>query len=890
MLRSVVLALCAVGPLAAATSTIRADGVMLVEGRPHFPLGVYYNARYRADSQVAGDMQMIKAAGYNAIEASQIIAWSAPDAALAAAHANGLRAYLEVPFQSASTPAWVAARRTAPAVVAWNVADDSHRRFTIEQMASMAATARQAAPGQVLYQTVYDGSVMGPYLQYTDMTWGYRYPVYASSEGSDLAAVDVLVMKPLEDSGRPFMAVPQAYRWTDNSANRVPTPREYRGMAWQTLIAGAKGLILYSLTDGGWLPTTEPALWGAMRTLNNEVQPLCWILGDGQRTRLATGSLVAGHWTRYGSMLIAVTNASQWNQAVNLAISGAPSGTLQPVGPVPTTSLTWSGGRLTGTLGPAETHLYRIGALTNAAPVLATQAITVAAGGSATIALGSDPEGDGVVFTITTPPTRGTLSGSGANRIYTPNAGYTGSDSFTVAAHDGWVDAIPVTRSITVGGGAINTAPTISNLPDQSTTVGSALPDVAFVVGDAQTAAGSLTVTASSSNPTLVPIGNLVLGGSGSNRTLTITPAANQTGTATITVMVSDGTLSASDTLVVTVSSGTTAGGWQAVYYDNPDFSGTRVARTDQTIAFDWGQGAPTAGFGVDGFSVRWSGLLKPPHNEVYTFTASSDDGVRVWVNGRKVIDQWVDQGTTAVAGQIALTANQDVLVVMEYYETGGGATAKLEWQSASQARQVIPATSVRPASGDDLPGGWSARDVGVVSPAGASSEAAGTWTVQGSGAAIWNTADGFQFCHQEITGDVRITARVSGITGSNPWAKAGVMLRESTAAGSRHAMVCATSASGIAFQRRTSTNGASSHTAGPNSPTPYWVRLERSGDLLIASCSANGTTWTEIRRETVVLGAKIQVGLAVTSHGSGALASGIFTNVTIIGAPSAGG
>ena len=60
-------------------------------------------------------------------------------------------------------------------------------------------------------------------------------------------------------------------------------------------------------------------------------------------------------------------------------------------------------------------------------------------------------------------------------------------------------------------------------------------------MGDVETAAGSLTVSGSSSNPTLVPNGNIVFGGSGANRTVTVTPAANQTGTATITVTVSDG-------------------------------------------------------------------------------------------------------------------------------------------------------------------------------------------------------------------------------------------------------------------------------------------------------------------------------------------------------------
>ena len=99
-----------------------------------------------------------------------------------------------------------------------------------------------------------------------------------------------------------------------------------------------------------------------------------------------------------------------------------------------------------------------------------------------------------------------------------------------------------------------NTAPTISNVADQSTDEDTATGAIPFTVGDAQTAAGALAVTASSSNTALVPNANIVLGGSGANRTITITPAANLSGTTTITLTVTDaGGLTATDTFVLTV-------------------------------------------------------------------------------------------------------------------------------------------------------------------------------------------------------------------------------------------------------------------------------------------------------------------------------------------------
>jgi hypothetical protein len=101
---------------------------------------------------------------------------------------------------------------------------------------------------------------------------------------------------------------------------------------------------------------------------------------------------------------------------------------------------------------------------------------------------------------------------------------------------------------------SVNDAPTISNITDRTTNEDTGTGAIAFTIGDVETAAGSLTVTRASSNTTLVPTANIVLGGSGANRTVTVTPAVNQSGTATITVSVSDGSASTSATFLLTVN------------------------------------------------------------------------------------------------------------------------------------------------------------------------------------------------------------------------------------------------------------------------------------------------------------------------------------------------
>ena len=110
-----------------------------------------------------------------------------------------------------------------------------------------------------------------------------------------------------------------------------------------------------------------------------------------------------------------------------------------------------------------------------------------------------------------------------------------------------------------------NTPPTISDITNQSTPLDTPEGPLAFTVGDAQTAAASLVVAGSSSNTTVVPNANISFGGSGANRNVTITPAANQAGSATITVTVSDGTLTGRDTFVQTVAAGSAPSAPQSV-------------------------------------------------------------------------------------------------------------------------------------------------------------------------------------------------------------------------------------------------------------------------------------------------------------------------------------
>jgi hypothetical protein len=167
-----------------------------------------------------------------------------------------------------------------------------------------------------------------------------------------------------------------------------------------------------------------------------------------------------------------------------------------------------------------------------------------------------------------------TFGGSGANRTVTvtPAANQNGTANITVTVSDGSLST-PTSFQLTVN--AVNDAPTIAAIANQSTSPGMAVGPLSFTIGDVETAAGSLTVSGSSNNTTLLPNANITFGGSGANRTVTVTPAASQTGTATITITVSDGVASTPTNFQVSVNAAPS--GLVAAYNFN-EGSGTTVA------------------------------------------------------------------------------------------------------------------------------------------------------------------------------------------------------------------------------------------------------------------------------------------------------------------------
>src|SRR5262245_41748860 len=139
------------------------------------------------------------------------------------------------------------------------------------------------------------------------------------------------------------------------------------------------------------------------------------------------------------------------------------------------------------------------------------------------------------------------------------------------------------------------------------------------------------------------------------------------------------------------------ASGLRGDYFGDPNLASLKLTRNDAAVNFEWRTGAVAAGVGPDNFSARWTGALTPRFSETYTFFTQSDDGVRLWVDGRLLIDDWTRHGLTERKGTIALQAGRAYDLRLEYFEYNVDATVRLLWSSQSQPKEIVPQSRLAP-------------------------------------------------------------------------------------------------------------------------------------------------------------------------------------------------
>ncbi|MCW5624231.1 MAG: Ig-like domain-containing protein [Burkholderiales bacterium] len=236
-----------------------------------------------------------------------------------------------------------------------------------------------------------------------------------------------------------------------------------------------------------------------------------------------------------------------------------------------------------------------------------------------------------------------------------------------------------------------NTPPTIAG------TVGSC-SNVTVTFSEPVTEASATNLAHYSISPG-VAISNATLGAD--NRTVTLTTSALLPGTTyTLTVSgVQDRAVPANTIVAGSTGSFVPGGnGLLGQYYDQAGvqrayFTGNSLTRIDSNVDFDWSTGVPATGFAADDFSVRWTGYVVVPTTGAWRFHTVTDDGVRLWVNGAQVIDNWSDHSSTVdSSGTINLTAGTFYAIQREMFERGGFAEARLQWTGPGVAtRTAVP-------------------------------------------------------------------------------------------------------------------------------------------------------------------------------------------------------
>ena len=283
-------------------------------------------------------------------------------------------------------------------------------------------------------------------------------------------------------------------------------------------------------------------------------------------------------------------------------------------------------------------------------------------------------------------------------------------------------------------GGGGNTAPTVSTVANQTINQGAATGVLAVTVGDAQTAAGSLTLTASAANTTLLPASGISIGGSGANRTITMTPAAGSNGSTLVTLTVSDGSLTSASSFtlnVLPVSSpsvqitreywtGITGSSVASIPLSLPP-TGT-APLTSLECPSNW----------ADNYGTRIRGYLKPTVSGSYTFWLATDDDGELWlstddqpstkrliasVSGWTGVREWNKFPSQKSVALTLVAGNRYYIEVLQKDNAGGDCLA-VGWITPGQKRTapitVIPGsvlsgftgTTVAPAStAPTLPG-----------------------------------------------------------------------------------------------------------------------------------------------------------------------------------------
>jgi regulation of enolase protein 1 (concanavalin A-like superfamily) len=274
---------------------------------------------------------------------------------------------------------------------------------------------------------------------------------------------------------------------------------------------------------------------------------------------------------------------------------------------------------------------------------------------------------------------------------------------------------------------------------------------------------------------------------------------------------------------------------------------------------------------------LLWS-FTTQEYAAVDDFESYTDD------EGNRIYETWVDgwtNNTGSVVGYLQSPFAETTIV------HGGRQSMPFEYNNVN-----VPYYSETERT-FDTPEDWTTNGADSLAlwfqgfPAGFTDNGNNAFTIVSTGSDIWNNSDQFRFVYKTLSGNGSVTAKVESLTRSDAWSKAGVMIRESLDAGSKHASVVVTPDNSCSQQYRNATSGASASTnwTGTAVTAPYWVRITRTGNSFKTETSPDGKTWTALGNDqNITMTTNVYIGLCVTSHNPAAYSTAEFSNISTTG------
>jgi hypothetical protein len=275
---------------------------------------------------------------------------------------------------------------------------------------------------------------------------------------------------------------------------------------------------------------------------------------------------------------------------------------------------------------------------------------------------------------------------------------------------------------------------------------------------------------------------------------------------------------------------------------------------------------------------------------DVWSFTTSDYDVIDDFEGyddgGNRIFDAWIDGVTNKASG--SQVGYDEAPFAERSIVHGGSQSMPLKYDNTSSPyyseaeREFETAVDLTAGGGDTV-----SLYVQGVAP-GFKEGADGTILMNSVGGDIWNNTDFFRFAYKTLNGNGSIVARVNSIYHSADWAKAGVMIRQSTSGGSVHAFMAKTwsGGNGASFQRRLTNAGASTNDDMPAAISfPYWVKVQRAGTSFTAYTSPDGAAWTQLgNAQTITMTDPVLIGLALCNNNGQVMTGAEFSDIATTG------